>query len=162
MVASQQREIPFFVGNGWHRGRGFCALAQVIGRTAFPLSRNYFVPIAKRVGADLLDFTAPEIAGVFIGRQNFKSAAKSVEETNSEKTVEFLKKERNCEQSHSNKICKTNQSVAKRRFFKLFSLIMTSNFLYQPFAAVSGNLGGKVPVVDDVLSSHQQGIYPTT
>ena len=28
--------------------------------------------------------------------------------------------------------------------------------------AVSGNLGGKVPVVDNVLSSHEQQIYPTT
>ena len=28
--------------------------------------------------------------------------------------------------------------------------------------AVSGNLGGKDPIVDDVLSSHQQEIYPTT
>ena len=28
--------------------------------------------------------------------------------------------------------------------------------------AVSGNLGGKDPVVDDVLSSHEQEIYPTT
>ena len=28
--------------------------------------------------------------------------------------------------------------------------------------AVSGNLGGKVPLVDDVLSSHEQEIYPTT
>ena len=28
--------------------------------------------------------------------------------------------------------------------------------------AVSGNLGGKVPIVDDVLSSHEQKIYPTT
>ena len=28
--------------------------------------------------------------------------------------------------------------------------------------AVSGNLGGKVPGVDDVLSSHEQEIYPTT
>ena len=28
--------------------------------------------------------------------------------------------------------------------------------------AVSGNLGGKVPVVDDVLSSHEQEMYPTT
>ena len=28
--------------------------------------------------------------------------------------------------------------------------------------AVSGNLGGKVPVVDGVLSSHEQEIYPTT
>ena len=39
---------------------------------------------------------------------------------------------------------------------------MSSNFRYQPFMAVSGNLGGKVPVVDDVLSSHEQEIYPTT
>ena len=28
--------------------------------------------------------------------------------------------------------------------------------------AVSGNFGGKVPNVDDVLSSHEQEIYPTT
>ena len=39
---------------------------------------------------------------------------------------------------------------------------MSSIFRYQLFVAVSGNLGGKVPVVDDVLSSHEQEIYPTT
>ena len=39
---------------------------------------------------------------------------------------------------------------------------MSSNFRYQSFVAVSGNLGGKVPVVDDVLSSHEQKVYPTT
>ena len=39
---------------------------------------------------------------------------------------------------------------------------MSSIFRYQPFVAVSGNLGGKIPVVDDVLSSHEQEIYPTT
>ena len=37
-----------------------------------------------------------------------------------------------------------------------------NNFRYQPFVAVSGNLGGKVPIVDDVLSSHDQEIYPST
>ena len=37
-----------------------------------------------------------------------------------------------------------------------------NNFRYQPFAAVSGNPGVKVPVVDDVLSSHEQQLYPTT
>ena len=37
-----------------------------------------------------------------------------------------------------------------------------NNFRYQPFVAVSGNLGWKVPIVDDVLSSHEQEIYPTT
>ena len=39
---------------------------------------------------------------------------------------------------------------------------MSSNFRYQPFVAVSGNLGGKVPVVDDVLLSLEQETYPTT
>ena len=40
---------------------------------------------------------------------------------------------------------------------------MSNNtFRYQPFVAVSGNLGGKVPIVDDVLSSHGQENYPTT
>ena len=38
----------------------------------------------------------------------------------------------------------------------------SNNFRYQPFVAVSGNLGGKVPIVDNVLSSHEQEIYPTT
>ena len=39
---------------------------------------------------------------------------------------------------------------------------MSSNFRYQPSVAFSGNLGGKVPVVDDVLSSYEQEISPTT
>ena len=40
---------------------------------------------------------------------------------------------------------------------------MSNNiFRYQLFVAVSGNLGGKVPIVDDVLSSHEQEFYPTT
>ena len=38
----------------------------------------------------------------------------------------------------------------------------SGNFWYQTFVPVSGNLGEKVPVVDDVLSSHAQEIYPTT
>ena len=38
---------------------------------------------------------------------------------------------------------------------------MSSNFWYQAFVAKSGNLGGKVPIVDDVLSSHEQEIYPS-
>ena len=40
--------------------------------------------------------------------------------------------------------------------------MMSNNSRYQPFVARSGNLGGKVPVVDDVLSSHEQEIYPIT
>ena len=78
MVASKQLEITFYRGIGRQRGRGFSALAQVIGRTAIPFLRKYIVPAAKRVGADLLEFAAPEIAEVVSGRKNFKPAAKSV------------------------------------------------------------------------------------
>ena len=41
-------------------------------------------------------------------------------------------------------------------------MMSNNNFRYQPFVAVSGNLWGKVPIVDDVLFSHEQENYPTT
>ena len=78
MVASRQVEIPYFKGAGRQRGRGFGALAQVIGRTAIPFLRKYTVSDAKRVGADSLEFAVPEIAEVVNGRKSFKTAAKSV------------------------------------------------------------------------------------
>ena len=78
MVASRQVEIPYYRSVGRQRGRGFGALAQVIGRTAIPFLSKYVVPAAKRVGADLLEFAVPEIAEVVSGRKNFKTAAKSV------------------------------------------------------------------------------------
>ena len=37
-----------------------------------------------------------------------------------------------------------------------------NSFRYQHFVAVSGNPSVKVPVVDNVLSSHEQEIYRTT
>ena len=39
---------------------------------------------------------------------------------------------------------------------------MSSNFRYQPLVAVSGIIGGKIFVVDNVVLSHEQEIYPTT
>ena len=71
-------EIPYYRAVGRQRERGFGALAQVIGRTAIPFLRKYIVPAAKRVGADLLEFAAPEIGEVISGRKSFKKAAKSV------------------------------------------------------------------------------------
>ena len=78
MVASRQVEIPFYRGVGRQGGRRFGALAQTIGRTAFPFLPKYFVPAAKRVGADLLEFAVPEFAEVVSGRKKLKTAAKSV------------------------------------------------------------------------------------
>ena len=39
---------------------------------------------------------------------------------------------------------------------------MSNNFRYQSFVTVSRNLGEKVPVVDDMLSCHEQEMYLTT
>ena len=78
MVALREVEIPYYRGVDRQRGRGFGALAQVIGRTAIPFLCKYIVAAAKRVGADLLEFAVPEIAEVVSGRNNIKTAAKSV------------------------------------------------------------------------------------
>ena len=77
MVASRQVEIPFYRGTG-RRGRGFGALAQSIGRTAVPFLPKYIVAAAKPIGANLLEFAAPEIAEVDSGRKKFTTAAKNV------------------------------------------------------------------------------------
>ena len=78
MVASKQVEIPFHRGIDRERGKGFVSHAETIGRTAIPCSRNYVVPRAKRVGVDLFEFAAPEIADVVSARKTFRIAAKSV------------------------------------------------------------------------------------
>ena len=78
MVASNTLELPYYKGIGRRRGRGFGALAQVIGRTAISFLRKHIVPAAKRVGADLLEFAVPEVADVVSGKKNFQTAAKSV------------------------------------------------------------------------------------
>ena len=77
MAASRQVEIPYYRAVGRQKGRGFGALAQVIGRTAIPFLRKYVVPAAKRIGAEMLEFAVPEIGKVISGRKSFKTAAKS-------------------------------------------------------------------------------------
>ena len=69
-------EIPFYRCIGLQRGRGFGALAQVIGRTAIPFLRNYVVPAAKC--AYFLEFVVPELDDGVSGRKKFETTAKSV------------------------------------------------------------------------------------
>ena len=76
MVADS--DLPYFRGYSRQMGRRFGTLAQTIGRTAIPFLRRYFVPAAKRVGADLLDIAAPEIRNVLTGKKKFKSVAADV------------------------------------------------------------------------------------
>ena len=109
-----------------------------------------------------MEFAAPEIAEVVSGRKHFTATAKSMGRQTLRKQLGSGCRKSIASRFVPKKNCKTNQSVAKKRFYKHFSLIKGSNFRYQPFVAVSGNLGGKIPVVDDVLSSHEQEMYPTT
>ena len=105
MVASTQEEIPYYRGVGRQRGRGFGALAQVIGRTAIPFLRKYIVPAAKRIGADLLEFAAPEIGEDISGRKSFKSAAKSVgKQTLKKQLSEGSRRGGSKQENHYNKI----------------------------------------------------------
>ena len=60
------------------RGRGFGALAQVIGRTAVSFVKKFIVPAARRVGAGLLEYAVPEMAEVISGKKNLKSTVTSV------------------------------------------------------------------------------------
>ena len=157
MVFSRQVEIPFYRGIGRQRGQGFGALAQVIGRTAFLFLRKYIVPAAKRVGSDLLEFAAPEIADVATGGKNFQTAAKSVGENNW-----VVVAEKKCKQSHSNKICKTIQSVARRHFKKLFSLTVAIVFWYKILWQFLEILEENSQSWTVLLMSHEQKTYPTT
>ena len=116
MVASRQKEIPFYRGVGRQRGRGFSALAQVIGRIAILFLRKNIVPAVKRLGADLLEFAVPEIAEVVSGRKNIKTAAKSVGRQILRKQLGSGSRKRSASRVIPTKICKTNQSVAERIF----------------------------------------------
>ena len=78
MVASRQVEVPYYRAVGRQRGKGFGAVTQVIERTAIPFLRNFIVPAAKRVGADVLEFAVQEIAEAVSGRNYFETAARSV------------------------------------------------------------------------------------
>ena len=65
----QTLELPYYNGIARRRGRGFGALAQVIGQTAIPFLGKYIVPAAKRVGADMLELAVPEVAAVVSGKK---------------------------------------------------------------------------------------------
>ena len=57
MIASRQEEISSQGGIGQQYERRIGAVAQFIGRTAIPVFHKHVVAAAKRVGADMLNFT---------------------------------------------------------------------------------------------------------
>ena len=115
MVASRQVEIPFFRAVGRKRGRGFGALAKVIGRTAISFLRKYIVPAAKLVGSNLLEFAVPGNAEVVSGTKNFNTAAKSVgRQTLRKQLVVVTGKGVRAESFHENL---QNKSIVRKKTF---------------------------------------------
>ena len=114
MVSSNTLELPYYKGIERQKGRGFGALAQVIGRTAIPSWRKYIVPAAKRMGADLLEFEVPEVADVLGGKKYFKTAAKlQRRKTDNKKTTcRWQAKE-----THSRQKFEAKQTVTQRHFY---------------------------------------------
>ena len=112
MVASRQVEIPYYTAVGRQRGREFGAFAQVIGRTAIPLLRNYVVPAAKRISADMLEFAAPDIGEVISGRKPFKTAAKSAGNQTEKKQLGSGSKQTRITEIISNKqLCPSRRDI---------------------------------------------------
>ena len=72
-----QANLPHFSGHYRQRGSGFGALALGIGRVALPLSQNFVIPTAKKIGKELLPQAAPELIEVATIRKNPKQAVKS-------------------------------------------------------------------------------------
>ena len=119
------------------------------------------VPAAKGLGVVLLEFAVPEFVDVAGGRKNFKTTAKSVGRQTLTKQLGIGSRKKSARKNIP-KSLQNNPIGREETFLENFSLIMSSNFRYQLPVAVSGNLGRKVLVIDDVLSSHEQKLYPNT
>ena len=161
LVASRQLKIPFGRRIGSQRGRAFAALAQVIEGIAIPVLRKNIVPATKCVGAEFWNLLRQILQWLLVIQTNLRQQER-VWEHKLLQNCWVVVAGRNCKQGKSNKICKSTQSVVKRHFYIKFLLIMPNNLRYQAFVAVSRNLRGKVQIVDDVLLSQEQEIYPTT
>ena len=100
-----------------------------------------------------MEFAEPEIAEVLSGRKSFKSTAKSVGKQSLKKQLGSGSKQRRVVPT----ICSKQASLSRGDILKIisrysFQTIFDTNF----FWGVSVNLGGKVPVKDIVLWSHEQ------
>ena len=105
-----------------------------------------------------MQFAAPEIAEVLSVRKSFKSAAGSGGRQTLKRQFHTVSKQK---KGLSTKI--PNKPVGHvKTFSQKFLVNHVKQFSVSAFAAVSGKLVGKIALIDDVLSSHEQRIYPTT
>ena len=116
MVASRELENPYKRGVRRKKGRGFGALAQIVGRTAIPFLRKFIVPAAKHIGADMLEFAVPEIGEVIGCIKSFESAAKSVGKQTLEKELDSGSKQREINPTKTTKQSSRSQETFWQTF----------------------------------------------
>ena len=160
-VGSRQVEVPLCRGVDPHRARGFGALAQDFGRSAILFLPKYVVPAAKCVSADLLEFAVTEFAEIVSGRKKLKKAENNVGRQTLKEQLCSGSRETTASSiipTKSAKRASLSRTVISENIFEQWCQIIFGTI----FVAVSRNLGGKNPVVDYVLLSHEQKLYPTT
>ena len=160
LIAQRHRENPFWRGIRQQHGKDSVDLHKFLVEPQI-LVRVSFVMPAKHVAANFSEFAAPENVEVVSGRK-IESSSKKCVEANSRQRVGFWYQQKNCKLNHPSKICKGNLSATEGRFYKYFSLIESDKSRNQPVVVTSGNLRGKVPVVDYVFWSQEQPIYSTS
>ena len=135
MVASLSVEIPFH--RVFRRQRGWTTgeLSQFFGRTASPTLPKYIVPVAKRVGADLLEFASPETAEVVSDRKNFKTSVKSVERQTPRKLLDSGNRKRTARRLRPRKTtkqtCRSRRDIFTNFLIKHVEHFSETNFLWQ-------------------------------
>ena len=123
---------------------------------------KHIVQAVKGVGADLLEIAAPEIAEVVISREKFRTPEKNVGRQTLKKCMGSGSRKKTASRNIPTKHAKNKPVDREETFLQTVLINHVQHFSSQTFAAVSGNLGGEVAVVDYVLLIHEKEIYPTT
>ena len=97
--------------------------------------RRYIVPAAKRVGSDLFEFAAPEMAEVLSGRKKFRAAANCVRRQTLRKQLASWSRKGTASRVMPTKSAKPT-SRSQKDSHKHFSLNMLSKVRYKLFVVV--------------------------
>ena len=156
MMASRQVQIPFFkvVGRQRQRVWWFGDLSKTLGETNFPFCVKISSQVQNPKVLTCWNLLRQKLQRLLVV-ERISRELQRVWANRLWKDSWVLVAGKELQKSHSHRVksCKTNQSVAKRRFYKHFSLVMSGGFWYQTSVAVSGIIGGKVPLIDNIFSS---------
>lgn len=115
-------DMPYFKGVPRQRGRGFGALAAVVGRSALPFLAKYVAPIAKTLGKNLVEAALPELVSVVEGKKKIKQAFKDTGKTTIKRQVGRGRKRKRVTRKKPTKIIKKTKrlknSRSRKDFFK--------------------------------------------